>query len=144
MSVGLALASMVQISALSTVFTTALLKSLELPSLLALNSERLSVAYATLTDFLKSHRIPYIPCNAGLYVFARMCPDAKSWEEEASFVQRLKEAGVLVSPGRAYHVPENEKGWMRVGFAIQPSKLAEALRRMESMYNSSSCAGWIQ
>ncbi|KAF2446658.1 PLP-dependent transferase [Karstenula rhodostoma CBS 690.94] len=138
MSVGLALASMAQISGLSTVFTTALLKSPELLSLLALNSRRLSIAYATLTGFLKSHDIPYIPCNAGIYVFARMCPAARSWEDEASFVDRLKESGVLVSPGRAYHGPESEKGWMRVGFAVQPSDLAEALRRMESVYDSSN------
>jgi aspartate/methionine/tyrosine aminotransferase len=138
MAVGLALAAMAQISSLSTAFATALLNSQQLPSLIALNSQRLSVAYATLTDFLKNHEISYVPCNAGIYVFARMAPDAQSWEEEALMAKRLAEAGVLISPGRAYHGPESEKGWMRVGFAVQPSDLAEALRRMKTVYKSSN------
>lgn len=138
MAVGLALAAMCQISALSTIFVTALLKSPQLPSLIQMNSQRLSTAYITLTDFFKKHQISYIPCNAGIYVFAKMARDAKSWEDEALVAQKLAEAGVLVSPGKAYHGPEDEKGWMRVGFAVPPSDLAKALQRMERVYSTMS------
>jgi len=45
----------------------------------------------------------------------------------------MKEAGVLVSPGKAYHGPENEKGWVRVGFAVKDEDLEKAIKRMTSV-----------
>ncbi|KAF2795571.1 1-aminocyclopropane-1-carboxylate synthase [Melanomma pulvis-pyrius CBS 109.77] len=133
MAVGLALAANTQISALSTIFVTSLLTSPKLTSLVALNRERLRAAYTTLTNFLKRYDIPYLPCNAGLYVFARLAHHAVTWEDEAEMVEKLKDAGLLVSAGRAYHVPESEKGWMRIGFSVEQADLVEAIRRMESV-----------
>ena len=49
-------------------------------------------------------------------------------------VLRLREAGVLVSAGKAYHGPENDKGWMRVGFSIRDADLKEAIRRMVAVF----------
>jgi len=74
-----------------------------------------------------------MPCNAGLFVFAKLALRATTWEEEAHMVSKLKEAGVLVSSGRGYHGPESEKGWMRVGFATEEDELEEAIRRMDSV-----------
>ncbi|PVI02650.1 1-aminocyclopropane-1-carboxylate synthase 7 [Periconia macrospinosa] len=133
MAVGLALAANTQISALSTLFVTRLLTTPKLDALLALNRERLRTAYISLTGFFKRYGVPYLPCNAGLYVFARLAHHAVTWDDEADMVGRLKEAGVLVSAGRAYHVPESEKGWMRIGFSVPEAELAEALRRMETV-----------
>jgi aspartate/methionine/tyrosine aminotransferase len=133
MAVGLALASNTQISALATIFVTSLLESPELDSLIELNSRRLSAAYAKLTSFFRKHSVPYVPCNAGLYVFAKLAHRATTWEDEAYMVLQLKEAGVVVSAGRAYHVPEGEKGWMRVGFAVDDGDLLEAMRRIETV-----------
>lgn len=133
MVVGLALAANTQISSLSTIFVTHLLTSPQLPSLVALNSSRLASAYEMLVAFLKKHMIPYIPCNAGLYVLARLAPDAQSWADEAAMATKCKDAGVLLSPGRAYHGPEDAKGWMRIGFSVETSVLQEALRRLESV-----------
>ncbi|KAF1950196.1 1-aminocyclopropane-1-carboxylate synthase 7 [Byssothecium circinans] len=136
MAVGLALAANTQISALSTIFVTSLLTWPELPSLLALNRQRLRAAYTTLTDSFKQCGIPFLPCNAGLYVFARLAHHAVTWEDEEKVVVKLKEAGVLVSSGRAYHVPESEKGWMRVGFSVEQVDLVEAIKRIESVVRS--------
>ncbi|ROW17439.1 hypothetical protein VPNG_00941 [Cytospora leucostoma] len=133
MAVGLALAADKPISALSSLFVTSLLSSPELPSLIALNSERLSAAYTLLTTFFREIGIPYVPCNAGLFVFARLAPKAVTWEDEAATASKLREAGVLVSEGRAYHGPEGEKGWMRVGFAVEEGQLREAVRRMRGV-----------
>ncbi|KAJ4357162.1 uncharacterized protein N0V89_001737 [Didymosphaeria variabile] len=130
MAVALALAANTQISALSTIFVTNLLTSPKLPSLIALNSQRLSIAYQKLTSFFKENQIPYIPCNAGLYVFAKMATKATSWDEESDVVGLLKGAGVLVSPGKAYHGPEKEKGWMRVGFSVKDTDLEKAIQRI--------------
>jgi len=48
-------------------------------------------------------------------------------------VTKFKEAGVVVSSGRSYHGLESEKGWARVGFAVEPSQLEEAIRRMRGV-----------
>jgi gliotoxin/aspirochlorine biosynthesis aminotransferase len=105
-----------------------------LPELIALNSTRLADAYNTITVFLKHHKIQYIPTNAGLYVFAKLAGKATTWEEETAMVQRLKDAGVIVSGGKAYHGIENEKGWARLTFSVDPKQLEEALKRMERVF----------
>lgn len=103
---------------------------------MALNSQRLGEAYTSLTTWLSKFKIPYIPCNAGLYVFAKIAPNAQSWEEESDTIIKLKTAGVLVSAGKSYHVPEVEKGWARIGFALEKSALEEALQRMASVFTN--------
>jgi aspartate/methionine/tyrosine aminotransferase len=137
MAVGLALAANTQISSLSTIFVTQLLSSPRLPTLIAQNAEMLAELYKTMTSFLKEYSIPYVPANAGLYVFAKIAPDAQTWEDEASMVDKLKAAGVLVSGGKAYHGPENEKGWARVLFALESEQLNEAIRRMKTVFIAS-------
>ncbi|MCJ1380194.1 hypothetical protein MMC17_003297 [Xylographa soralifera] len=131
MAVGLALASNTTTSTLSSIFVSALLTSPEMPELLALNSDRLAEAYRSLTTVLRKHNVPYLPAYAGLYVFAKIAPDAESWDDESRAVEKFKEAGVLVSPGKGYHGPEGEKGWARIGFAVEKPKLEEALRRID-------------
>jgi aspartate/methionine/tyrosine aminotransferase len=133
MAVGLALAANTQISSLSSICAIRLLSSPTLSLLIEKNAERLSVAYRTLTDFFKKHDIAYYPANAGLCVFARLI-DAKTWEEEQEIVGKVKAAGVLVSAGKAYHGPAEERGWARVLFAVEPEVLSTAIQRMESVF----------
>lgn len=130
---GLALASNFQISSLSAIFASSLLSSPELPELLALNSSRLSEAYTTVTSFLKQHNIEYIPANAGMFIFAKLVPHAKSWDDEFAMIAKLKEAGVSVSGGQGYHVMEKDKGWARLAFALNTSQLREALNRIDGV-----------
>ena len=132
--IGLALASNTTTSSLSATFVSTLLISPSLPSLLKLNSTRLGKAYTTLTSFFHKHNIPYIPAYAGIYVFAKLAPKAAEWEDENNVVAKLKEAGVLVSAGKNYHGPEAEKGWCRVGFAVETEVLDEAIRRMDNVF----------
>ncbi|KAJ4390994.1 hypothetical protein N0V93_004593 [Gnomoniopsis smithogilvyi] len=131
MAVGLALAANTQISVLTSIFVTSLLSSPDLPSLIALNSERLASAYKQITTFFKNERIAYLPCNAGLYLYVKLVPYAVTWDDEANVVSQFREAGVLVSPGRAFHGPDSEKGWVRMGFAVHPIQLQEAIKRMK-------------
>lgn len=126
-----ALAANTLTSSLSVTATTALLKSPSLPDLIKLNTARLGEAYKLMTSLFKRHGIEYIPANAGLFILAKLAPNAKTWDDEARMVKTLKEAGVLVSPGKVYHVDEKEKGWARLIFAVDPSMLKEALRRLE-------------
>ncbi|KAF6240569.1 hypothetical protein HO173_001239 [Letharia columbiana] len=123
------MATFMNVSTLSTVFASALLSSESLPELVKLNSVRLAEAYNTLTSFFDRYGIYYIPCHAGHFMLAKLAPQASSWDDEAALIIRLGEAGVLVSPGQAYHVVE--KGWARVSFAVERATLKEAIRRMK-------------
>ncbi|KAI1422005.1 1-aminocyclopropane-1-carboxylate synthase 7 [Xylaria sp. FL1777] len=129
--VGLALAANTQVSSLTAIFTTALLTSSRLPSLLETNASRLAEAYGVMTTFLKLHNIEYIRVSHGPFVFAKVVADAASWEDESRAVACCKEAGVVISAGKSYHMPEKEKGWARLTFAIKRDQLDEALRRLE-------------
>jgi aspartate/methionine/tyrosine aminotransferase len=116
-----------QVSSLTALCTTALLTSPALSRLIQLNSERLLDCYRHLTEFLDSRGIEYIPATAGLFVFARLMPTAKSWDDEASLQQCLRREGVLVSPGRLYHLPSEQNGWFRLTFAIPKDQLTKAV-----------------
>jgi aspartate/methionine/tyrosine aminotransferase len=134
MAVACALAAQMQISTLTSTFVESLLTAPNLDDLIQLNAQRLGEAYSTLTSFFKELNIPYVPCNAGLYIFAKIAPNAETWEDESAVVTKLKDAGVLVSAGKAYHGPEGEKGWARVGFAVESSELDEAIERMRKVF----------
>ena len=138
MAMGVALAANAQICALSTVLATALLTSPKLPELVKLNSERLGAAYKELTALLRRHGIRYMPCNAGLFVWACVAGSEASWEAEAEIVQALKEAGVIISGGKAYHSPTATVGWARIGFAVPPEVLQTAIQRMDGVFAARS------
>ncbi len=50
-----------------------------------------------------------------------------------TLLRKFKEAGVSVSSGRAYHLPETEVGWARITFAVDETQLYEAIRRMSGV-----------
>ncbi|KAF7128641.1 hypothetical protein CNMCM5793_003492 [Aspergillus hiratsukae] len=124
---GLRLPMSSQVSSLTALCTTSLLTSAKLPQLIQFNSERLLDCYRLLTDFLDSRRIEYVPATAGLFVFARLMPTAKSWDDEAKLKQSLQKKGLLVSPGKLYHLTSGQKGWFRLTFAIPKDQLTEAV-----------------
>ena len=140
MAVGLTLASHTTTSSLSAIFVSALLDPSEVLKLVELNSIRLGKAYVALTSVLRRHNIPYIAANAGIYLFAKIAPHAKTWEDEAAAIQRFRKGGIIVSAGKGYHGPESEKGWARIGFALEESTMDEALRRIESVLGTDSQA----
>lgn len=123
---GTALSANTQISSLSSIATIGLLSSPKLPSLLSLNISRLRIAYETITSFFSLHNIDFVPVTAGLFIFARLDSSAKTWEDEARTIAKIRDAGVLVSPGKAYHGVE--KGWARITFAVDPDELKKALK----------------
>jgi hypothetical protein len=116
-----------QVSSLTSLCTTSLLTSTKLSQLIQLNSERLLDCYRLLTDFLDSRSIEYVPATAGLFVFARLLPMAKSWTDEAKLQQSLRKEGLLVSPGKLYHLTSGKTGWFRLTFAIPKNQLTEAV-----------------
>ena len=137
-AVGLALAANTQTSSLTAMSVTALLRHHELSHLMDLNRERLGRNYKMLRSFLVRNNIPYVPCNAGLYIFAKLAVDAETWKDEQDKVAQIREQGVLVSIGRAYHVPEADKGWARIGFSVDPSTLQMAIDKLQTLYRDPS------
>ena len=130
---GVALAASGQVANPSSLVVTRLLTSPRLPELVALNSARLADAYGLLTCSLKRMQIPYVVCGAALFLFARIAPNAQSWEDESLAVRQLAEAGVVVSAGRGFRVPEHEKGWARILFSVERRRLEMAIARIESV-----------
>ncbi|KAF2259677.1 1-aminocyclopropane-1-carboxylate synthase [Lojkania enalia] len=131
LATGIALSTNTQVSSLTAVATTSLLTSPKLQDLLTLNSERLAMAYKRTTDFLKLHNIQYMPAYMGPFLFARVAPNAQTWEDEADVIAACKNAGVSLSAGKNYHLNEGDKGWARITFAVSEENLEEALKRLE-------------
>lgn len=123
------------VSILSVLLTTELLASPQLPTIMQSNAERFTISYKVLTSFLREMGVPYIPCNAAPFVLANLTPNAQSWEEEAAMVQKLKNIGIWVSPGRSHHMPEQAKGWARITFALEAKEIERALSRMRGLFD---------
>lgn len=119
------------ISTLSTLVANTILSSPSLPDLLSLSSTRLSENYTLITAFFKDVGVVYQPCNAGIFILARLAPKATEWEEEEQMVKRFGERGLLVGGGRGYHV--QEMGWLRICFAVEKTVLLEAIERMKEV-----------
>ncbi|KAF2468469.1 1-aminocyclopropane-1-carboxylate synthase 7 [Lindgomyces ingoldianus] len=128
----LGLGSWFQVSSLASVFLTYLLaSSSQLPNILELNRRRLLASYNVLTAALADWGIKFIPANAGLFLFAKIAPMAKTWDEEEEVVSKLRASGVIVSAGRKYNVAETEIGWVRITFAVPEVVMKNALERMK-------------
>lgn len=84
-----------------------------------------------MTSVLEAHTVEYIPATAGLCIFARLAPEAKTLDDEAHFRNLLRESGLLVSPGRAYHIGSERLGWFRFTFALEKAVLRRALDILE-------------
>ncbi|KAJ5903521.1 pyridoxal phosphate-dependent transferase [Penicillium tannophilum] len=130
------LVASVHVSALSTVFAKEVLASPQLPALLSLSADRLGVSYTTLTTAFKATGIEYFHCHTTVFLLARLAPHADTWEEEMTAFRAYMQAGVLLVPGKAYHMPERLKGWMRVTFAVAADELAEGIGRIQKVYRS--------
>jgi gliotoxin/aspirochlorine biosynthesis aminotransferase len=97
-----------------------------------LNSKRLASSYLILTEALKKWGAEFIPANAGLFVFAKLRNKVTDWEEEMALVKLVEDSGVIVSPGKRFDGASEEKGWVRITFAVPQDVLEEAIRRIET------------
>ena len=130
----MALITSVHVSALSAVFAKGILSPSRLPSLLKLNSKRLAEAFLEVVTFFKNSNIQYFPCNSTILICAKLTPLAQSENEEIVALRQYIQTGVIVAPGRAYHINESQKSWMRVLFAVSRELPQEGLKKIESVY----------
>ena len=120
-----------QVSSLAALVTAGLLESPRLPYLIELGSQRLKASYDQIRYWLELHKLDYVPVVGGIYVLACLAPGASTWDDENAMIKKLGNVGVLVGPGRSYHLRESQKGWCRIVFAVPPHVLEEALRRIQ-------------
>ncbi|KAJ5578059.1 aminotransferase GliI-like protein [Penicillium hispanicum] len=130
----LGLASSVNVSALSGVFVADLLTSPQLPSLLDLSRVRLAERYAVLTTAFRRIGIAYVPCSSAVFLMARLAPRATTVDEEVQACGQYRAGGVAVVPGKAYHMPKDQRGWMRVTFGVETEELERGIHCIELVY----------
>ncbi|KAF5870194.1 putative 1-aminocyclopropane-1-carboxylate synthase protein [Botrytis fragariae] len=125
---------------LSALLLTHLLNSAELPTLLSKNNELLAKSYDLLSSTLTRLGIEFLPANAGFVVFAKFINNTRSWKNEATLVQGLKQYKVIVSAGKGFGGAEEEKGWVRITLAVPWEQFREGVRRIENFFLQSGLA----
>lgn len=122
-------------SSISTLYLSSLLTWSQLPTLLALNPERLSLSYNILASFLRRHNINFVAPTHGLFLFARLAKKAVTIHDEKAFFQDLElRSGIKVAPGGGFSGVEKDVGWARMRFSISVGDMEEAVERLEDFF----------
>jgi histidinol-phosphate/aromatic aminotransferase/cobyric acid decarboxylase-like protein len=117
---------------IASLYLSSLLQWSQLPTLLALNSERLTESYRLLADAFRRWHIDFVPPTHGIFVFARLGRSIRSIVEEKAFFQRLAVQGVRVSPGRFYNGVDSDYGWARIRFSVPTKVMQTAIERINA------------
>ncbi|KAL1606492.1 hypothetical protein SLS60_003896 [Paraconiothyrium brasiliense] len=115
---------------LASLYLSSLLKWSQLPTLIALNSERLTASYRLLANVLEQLDVSFVVPTDGIFVFAKLAKHAQSLEDERDFYNRLAEQGVLLGPGTMYKGVDKDFGWARIRFSIPVKTMEVALERI--------------
>jgi DNA-binding transcriptional MocR family regulator len=122
------------VNGISSLYLSSLLTWSQLPTLLKLNSERLTASYCLLAAFLTNRNIEYVAPSHGLFLFARLVRHAKNAGDEKCFLDRLAiQGGIKVGHGRFYKGVEEQFGWARIRFSVKREEMLEALGRMDKV-----------
>ncbi|KAF2634811.1 PLP-dependent transferase [Massarina eburnea CBS 473.64] len=116
----------------ASLYLSSLLTWSQLPTLIALDSERLSASYRLLATTLQQWRIDFITPTHGIFVFAKVARNAKTVEDEIEFYDRLAVHGLRVGPGRLYRGVERDFGWARIRFSVSQGVMEEALGKLST------------
>ncbi|KAJ4356476.1 uncharacterized protein N0V89_004509 [Didymosphaeria variabile] len=115
---------------LASLYLSSLLRWAQLPTLIALNSERLTASYRLVENVLKQLDVCFVAPTDGIFVFAKLAKYAQSVEDERDFYNRLAQQGVLLGPGTMYKGVDKEFGWARIRFSIPVKTMEVALERI--------------
>lgn len=96
---------------------------------IATNQKRLAESYRFATKFLRSHRIPYVECNAAFFIWVNLGAMVKDrTSSDMDIIARLRKERVYIATGDIYAA--EEPGWFRMVFAHPQNVLEEGLNRM--------------
>ncbi|KAH7083187.1 pyridoxal phosphate-dependent transferase [Paraphoma chrysanthemicola] len=119
------------ISAISSIYLTSLLSWSQLPTLLNLNSERLTSSYTILAESLRTCKIDFITPTHGLFLWAKI---ARSAAEVKSVVNGLSSVGIKLSQDMVVKGGEGDVGWVRIRFAMSAREMSDVARRLEGYF----------
>jgi hypothetical protein len=123
-------------SNIASLYLSSLLTWKPLPTLLALNSERLSDSWQLLAQKLKQWDIRFIAPTHGIFVFAKLAKNARTAKDEIAFFDRLAIKGVRVGLGHFYKGVEGDFGWARIRFSIPVDMMKKALATLATFLAS--------
>ncbi|KAG6135952.1 putative secondary metabolism biosynthetic enzyme [Claviceps purpurea] len=88
----------------------------------------LKSAYTVMEEFLNQHRIEFVSAECGMYIFAKLCGDRTSVDDEWLFQAILRRNGLVLSAGTDYHC--KTPGWFRICYGCDREKLRHGLDRL--------------
>jgi DNA-binding transcriptional MocR family regulator len=89
--------------------------------------------YEICTQFLRTHSIPYIPSNAGFFIWVDLSayleamPGRTKVEKERTMNGKLLDAGVHLATSEAFY--GEDYGWFRITFTVAKDTLELGLKR---------------
>lgn len=89
--------------------------------------------YEICTQFLRNHAIPYIPSNAGFFIWVDLTAylnamdGTSELEKERTMNYKLLDAGVHLATSEAFY--GEDYGWFRITFTVQKETLLLGLKR---------------
>jgi DNA-binding transcriptional MocR family regulator len=120
---------------LASLYLSSLLAWSQLPTLLQLNSERLTASYRILAEVLRKWQIEFITPTHGLFLFAKLAKYVKTADEEKRFYDSLAVSGVKVGQGRFYDGAKGDFGWARIRFSLPAKEMERAVERIEAFFS---------
>jgi aspartate/methionine/tyrosine aminotransferase len=118
-------------NSIASLYLKSLLTWSQLPTLLALNAERLTESYCILACAFRDWKIEFVTPTDGIFVFAKLAKCAKTYKDEAAAFERLAKHGVVVAPGRFFHGVETDLGWARIRFSVPVDVMHAAVRKFD-------------
>jgi histidinol-phosphate/aromatic aminotransferase/cobyric acid decarboxylase-like protein len=124
------------VNTIASLYLSSLLTWSQLPTLLKLNSERLTTSYRLLADALRKWNIDFVTPTHGLFLFAKLAKHARNATAEREVFDELAVSGVRVGERSGFKGVEGEYGWARVRFSVDVETMLKALGRMEKVLAS--------
>lgn len=113
---------------------TQLLKAPELPELLEKNREQLRISHDKIVKGLKEIGVKTLPAQGGIFVFADFSPymEKNDFDYEMKLWEKIfGELKINITPGKVFGA--TKPGYFRVCYALPPSHVDEACRRLATL-----------
>ncbi|KAJ5431294.1 Pyridoxal phosphate-dependent transferase major region subdomain 2 [Penicillium cf. griseofulvum] len=107
--------------------TSLLLDDSFLTKYIAINRNRLSESYDFATNWLRSHEIPYLECNAAFFIWVNLGAVVKD-ATAGDLLVKLRKEKIYIAAGE--HYAAEEAGWFRLVFSHPLNVLEEGLKRI--------------
>jgi 1-aminocyclopropane-1-carboxylate synthase len=118
-----------------------------LPTFLAQNRAKLIHHYNVCTRVLRQHKIPYIPSNAGFFIWIDLThaiqkmPGDSPLEKERALNRQMLDGGVHLATSEAFY--GEEYGWFRITFTVEEKILQVGLKRLVEVLGADEVEGIV-